>query len=72
MAGRNWLRIHDRHGFPRRLPGLWSWPRAAVEQWIARGGGAPFRPANDNQDLPPDLAMARAQLEACFGIPQSA
>lgn len=28
------------HGFPRKLPGLRLWSRAAVLQWIERCGGA--------------------------------
>ncbi len=46
----------EERGFPRRLPGLNGWSRAAVERWIATNGET-RRPAGDN------LAAAAAQLE---------
>jgi predicted DNA-binding transcriptional regulator AlpA len=65
---RNWLRMHERHAFPRKLPGLWGWPRKAVEAWIAAGGFVlPELPAA-NQNSEPDLGRATALLEARFGI----
>lgn len=74
---RHWLRMHNTHRFPRRLPGLWGWPRAAVEEWCRHGGASPFAamPANQNSPLtdamPDDLAAATARIEARFGIPPS-
>ena len=65
---RHWLRMHERHGFPRRLPDLWAWPRPAVEAW-SRGGGlvATAAPANENR---PDAILDRdeVRLRRRFGI----
>lgn len=67
---RHWLRMHNLHRFPRRLPGLWGWPRAAVEDWCRQGGFLPVDvlPANQNQPGD-DLGQATARIEARFGIP---
>ena len=65
---RNWLRMHEQHNFPRRLPGLWGWPRVSVEVWCRGGGLSPGIAAPANQNDAPDLAMATAALEARFGI----
>lgn len=51
---RNWLSMHERHGFPRKLPGLWGWSRLAVEAWVRSGGQAPYMP--DNENVPTDPA----------------
>lgn len=64
---RNWLRMHLKHGFPRRLPGLWAWPAEAVAAWCRLGGVSPALPQPANQNLPDDLAMARALLDARLG-----
>lgn len=37
---RNWLKLHQNEGFPRKLPDTWRWPRALVEAWISTGGAA--------------------------------
>lgn len=67
---RHWLRMHKVHGFPRRLPGLWGWPRAAVEDWCRHGGVTPMAsmPANQNDPPADDLAAITARLEARMGI----
>lgn len=65
----NWLRQHQRHGFPRRLPGLWAWPRAAVAAWARRGGAALPEPANDHEPANDGgLAAARSDLAAEYGL----
>jgi len=68
---RHWLDHHRRHGFPRRLPGLWAWPRGAVEAWLAAGGasppmGAPAAAiaANANDPVEDPVAFHRALLDA--------
>lgn len=79
---RNWLKMHQQNFFPRRLPGLWGWPRSAVEAWLegaaagagGRGGSssgaAPAdHPANDNAGFADDMEAATRFLEARFGIP---
>lgn len=68
---RNWLKLHEQHHFPRKLPGLWAWPRRAVEAWVAAGGFLPGLPAAANTNDPdPDLAAATSLLEHRFGISQ--
>ncbi len=66
---RNWLRMHEQHEFPRRLPGLWNWSRPAVEAWAQNGGKTPLYqlPANQN-DQAPDLAEATARLKRLMGL----
>ncbi len=31
---RNWLRMHQQHGMPRKVPSTWCWPRRAMEAWF--------------------------------------
>lgn len=31
---RNWLKLHERHGMPRKNPAAWVWPRGAMEAWL--------------------------------------
>lgn len=31
---RNWLKMHQRHGMPRKNPTGWVWPRGAMEAWL--------------------------------------
>jgi hypothetical protein len=68
---RNWRAMCERHGFPHRLPGLWAWPRAAVEAWIGippgrqAGGGATSPGAAANQNAPTEaeaLLSARRRI----------
>lgn len=54
---RNWRSITERHGFPHRLPGLWAWPRAAVEAWI----GSPLHQAHEGGGANPPLGAAANQ-----------
>jgi len=67
---RNWLRMHREHRFPRRLSGLWGWPRLAVEAWCRRGDIS-VTAANENT-LPDDadLALTIRHIEQRFGVPQ--
>lgn len=67
---RNWLRQHQKHGFPRRIPGTWVFPRRAVESWLRSGGQMPLpmAPANQNEGVLPDLvAAANASLRNRYG-----
>lgn len=67
---RNWLRFHLEHGFPRKLPQCWAWPRAAVAAWLRAGGASPARPApagNDN-DTPTAEAAYRAAIANRYGV----
>src|SRR5690606_25216796 len=65
---RHWMRLAERHGFPRRHPSGWTWPRAAVAAWLRAGGvtAAPGEHANDN--VTTDLEAAyRAALSERYG-----
>ncbi|MFK0330883.1 hypothetical protein ACIQUB_07145 [Rhizobium sp. NPDC090275] len=31
---RNWLRMHQKDGMPRKVPSAWAWPRKAMEAWL--------------------------------------
>lgn len=46
---RHWLKLALEEGFPRKLPGGWRWPRAALEAFLAAGAPAPL-PAAANQN----------------------
>ncbi len=63
---RSWLRRHQRDGFPRRIPGTWTWPRRAVVAWLRSGGlveePVPL-PSNDNDARDPIAAATRALEE---------
>lgn len=65
---RNWLKLHEQHGFPRRHPSGWTWPRAAVAAWLRSGGfAAPEEaPANDNGSSD-HLAAYQAALNDRYG-----
>ena len=58
------------HGFPRKLPGVRRWSRAAVLQWIERQGGAEraaaraVTPLLDPTD--DDIELARKDLERLY------
>ena len=56
---RNWLRLHTQHGFPRKHPFSWTWPRAAVDAFLSARPELPV-PAND--DLPGDPGEAYGRL----------
>lgn len=58
---RNWVKIYEEFGFPRRHPTGWTWPRGAVAAWLASGGFSPrqLQPANDD-------AFALADPEAAY------
>lgn len=57
---RNWVKLADEQGFPRKLPCGPVWPRHQVELWCRTGGAVPAAPtANDNSpSLPPDYVAA--------------
>ena len=70
---KHWLAMHQAHQFPRKLPGLWAWPRSAVEAWVRCEGEilpAPaavhpthFTPANENHAPEAGTAL----LDARYG-----
>lgn len=67
---RHWLKIHREHGFPRRHPTGWTWPRGAVAAWLAAGGFAPRRlePANDALPVADPEAAYMANLNRAYGV----
>jgi len=64
---RNWLKLHRDHGFPRKHPSGWTWPRAAVAAWLqALPEPEQVEPANDNPVQSQEAAY-RAALNARYG-----
>lgn len=68
---RNWLKLVNEHGFPRRHPSGWTWPRRAVAAWLRAGGApqAPEAPANDNESVDVEAAFKAALSERYGGNP---
>lgn len=66
---RNWLRIHLVHGFPRKHPTGWTWPRGAVAAWLRSGGFARrvLEAANDRLPVMDPEAAYMAELERHYG-----
>lgn len=62
---RNWLKLHQREGFPRKIPTGFVWPRRAVEVWLRSAGQMPaLLPANQNEGQGDAIsAAAKALLE---------
>lgn len=67
---RHWLSFHLRHGFPRKLPGGFVWPRRAVAAWLRAGGALPeSQPAANQNDPAADiLGQAKASLDQRYGV----
>ena len=68
---RHWLAIHRDHGFPRKHPTGFTWPRPAVSAWLRAGGMAPraLEPANDELQSGADPAAAyMAELNRHYGV----
>lgn len=67
---RNWLKIHLEHGFPRKHPTGWTWPRGAVAAWLASGGFAPrmLEPDNDAFPVSDPEAAYMANLNREYGV----
>lgn len=76
---RNWLKLHQTLGMPRKHAAGWVWPRAAINVWLTSQAAcsAPTVdavPGNDNTgDLPPDLhgqrvEEQRAALHQLLGV----
>jgi len=65
---RRWLKLHQDHGFPRKHPSGWTWPRSAVAAWLRAGGfmPEPAAPANDNGSVDVEAAY-RAMLSERYG-----
>ncbi|MCF6120513.1 hypothetical protein L2449_27185 [Mesorhizobium muleiense] len=66
---RNWLKIHERENFPRKIPTGFVWPRRAVEVWLRSAGQfapAPL-PANQNGQEGDAIAAAAAALRERYG-----
>lgn len=68
---RNWLKIHERENFPRKIPTGWVWPRRAVEVWLRSAGLSVARPlpAND-QGLADDIEAQARALRHRYGATQ--
>ncbi len=67
---RNWLKLHEEHGFPRKLPTGFVWPRRSVEAWL-RGGGKlplPYVAANNNDADADIVAAASRSLGERYGV----
>lgn len=69
---RNWLKIHQRFGFPRKSALGWVWPRRLVEAFLASPQRASVQlhdaPANENEVAAVDpVAAARAAAAARYG-----
>lgn len=67
---RNWLKLHQREGFPRKIPTGDVWPRRAVEVWLRSAGQvapAPL-PANQNGQHGDAIAAAAAALRQRYGV----
>jgi predicted DNA-binding transcriptional regulator AlpA len=63
---RNWVRIANEDGFPRRHPTGWTWPRAAVAAWLR---GASSLPASANDNGAGDVSAAyEAALNQAYGV----
>lgn len=56
-------RLHKKHGFPSKIPGLTTWSRIAVEAWYASNGGQ----AGDLIDEDALIAAQREALDATIG-----
>lgn len=67
---RHWLAIHRDHGFPRKHPTGFTWPRLAVSAWLRSGGAAPraFEPANDVSSGVDPAAAYMAELNRHYGV----
>jgi hypothetical protein len=66
---RRWLKLHLEHGFPRKLPQCWAWPRAAVAAWLRAGGASPAQPAPaGNDNAYDDEAAFRAAIATRYGV----
>lgn len=65
---RNWLKLHQREGFPRRIPAGDVWPRRAVEVWL-RTAGLAAPPLADNQNAAgvDPVSAAAAMLRERYG-----
>ncbi|ESZ32722.1 hypothetical protein [Mesorhizobium sp. L2C066B000] len=68
---RNWLKLHQREGFPRKIPTGDVWPRRAVEVWLRSAGQLPaLLPANQNEGQVDAIsAAAKALLERYGATP---
>lgn len=69
---RRWMKLAREHGFPRKHPTGWTWPRAAVIAWLRAGGfdGEPAEPpANDNGLVDLEAAYRAALSERYGGNP---
>ncbi len=59
---RNWLRLHQKKGMPRKNPAGWIWPRGAMEAWL---DGAE---AKEVQELSELVANQNKKLAQRYGI----
>lgn len=66
---RNWLRFHNEHGFPRKIPCGDVWPRGAVEAWLRSAGmiAQPLPAANENAPGHDIISAAAQSLQERYG-----
>lgn len=65
---RNWLKLHQRENFPRKIPAGWVWPRRAVEVWLRSAGQSIARPLPANDDgLVDEIEAAARALKQRYG-----
>lgn len=61
---RNWLRLHNDHGMPRKCSVGWQWPRRAMEAWLDMGGISPVDLELENPVPPTNGGSAHLRLVA--------
>lgn len=71
---RRWLRLHLKHGMPRKHSAGWFWPRALTEAWLVTQSALAAPAGNDNTfgNPPAQLhadraAEQRASLRQLYG-----
>ncbi|WP_336071502.1 hypothetical protein [Nitratireductor rhodophyticola] len=66
---RKWLQLHNEHGFPRKHPTGWTWPRDAVRAWLRSGGllAEDAETANDNAPARDPMAAFKEALAGRYG-----
>lgn len=61
---RNWLKLHQQEGFPRKIAAGWVWPRRSVLSWLRSGGFVQPVAANQNAaEFDPVMAAAASLME---------
>ncbi len=61
---RNWLRLHNEQGMPRKIAVGWCWPRGALERWLEEGADGTIRVEPDTPAKSPGKPTAAGTLAA--------